>query len=155
MARQQNNNSPAPLSPRQEGLFDLVASQATAYPRQAFVYVCNAVQVIANEIAADHAKKSNSSRTRHISGQELAHGLKNLLMKDFGRMAIDVLNEWNIHTTMDFGNIVYDLVAVRLLSVSPHDSPDDFADLYDFKEVFEPERSKKPAPLPVIDFLNK
>ncbi|MBR4519213.1 MAG: hypothetical protein IKO65_09460 [Victivallales bacterium] len=136
--------------PSQDELLDKCAEQNPAYPRAAYAFVCNAVHEIAREIARNSRKTA-----RHITGQELCRGMQTLLIRDYGRMAADVLSAWNIGETADFGNIVYALVDIGLLSVSNNDSRTDFIDVYRFHDVFVTpfQAAKNNRPLPVIDFL--
>ena len=73
---------------------------------------------------------------KHVSGAELLEGMKELLLNKFGPMTLSVLHFWGIHTTEDFGNIVFNLVANNLLSKSEEDKIDIFRRGYDFQEVF-------------------
>jgi uncharacterized repeat protein (TIGR04138 family) len=73
----------------------------------------------------------------HITGQTLCEGLRKLAIKKWGRLAMLVLNSWNIKTTHDFGEIVYLMIKHRWMSDQPTDSIDDFNDVYDFKTTFK------------------
>ena len=73
----------------------------------------------------------------HISGHDLACGLRDLALEKWGRMAKTVLNRWGIKTTRDFGEIVYLMIKNQWMSAQPSDSLDDFNDIYDFKTAFE------------------
>ena len=48
-----------------------------------------------------------------------------------------MLNYWGIMNTVDFGHIVFDLVAAGILRKQPEDKIDDFKQAYDFKDVFD------------------
>jgi len=84
----------------------------------------------------DHTLKS-LPELRHVSGQELVHGIERFAKAEFGPMAKHVLNTWGIRRTDDFGAIVFELVEQGVLRKTPDDSPEDFADRFDFDEVFE------------------
>lgn len=75
-------------------------------------------------------------RPRHVRGGELLEGIKEYAKKEFGPMARTVLEHWGITSTIDFGNIVFNLIDVKLLGKTEEDSIEDFKDGYDFKEVF-------------------
>ena len=75
-------------------------------------------------------------RYRHVSGEELLEGMKELLLNKFGPMTITVLNYWGIRSTDDFGNIVFNLVENRVLSKTDEDNIDHFRNRYNFDEVF-------------------
>jgi uncharacterized repeat protein (TIGR04138 family) len=73
----------------------------------------------------------------HVSGRDLACGLRDLAVERWGRLSKTVLNRWGIKTTRDFGEIVYLMIEYKWMSAQPSDSIDDFNDVYDFKTVFE------------------
>ena len=74
---------------------------------------------------------------RHISGRELADGVRDLSINRFGPMARTVLEHWGIRQTADVGGIVFGLVECGILIKTDEDSLDDFDDVYDFDEAFE------------------
>lgn len=88
-------------------------------------------------MAALHHTVSKLPKSRHISGSELLHGIRNYAQEQFGPMARTVLNYWGVRKTEDFGQIVFALVEVGILRKQPDDTLEDFKDVYDFKEVFD------------------
>ncbi len=74
---------------------------------------------------------------RHLSGEELLDGIKELLLKKFGPMTMSVLKHWGIKSTEDFGNIVFNLVEYKVLNKTEDDSIEHFRNGYDFTEVFQ------------------
>ena len=64
-------------------------------------------------------------------------GVRRLAMEQFGPLARTVLEYWGIHSTDDLGEIVFDLVDMGVLVKNPRDRPEDFADVFDFEEVFD------------------
>ncbi len=78
-----------------------------------------------------------SRLNRHVSGQQLCWGLRDLALQKWGLMASSVLKRWNIASTADFGRIVFALVNNGCLQKQPSDSPEDFKDVYDFAEAFD------------------
>jgi len=84
----------------------------------------------------DHTLRS-LPELRHVSGQELVEGIETYAKSEFGPMAKHVLNAWGITRTDDFGAIVFELVEQGVLRKTQDDSPEDFADRFDFDEVFE------------------
>jgi uncharacterized repeat protein (TIGR04138 family) len=75
-------------------------------------------------------------RERHVSGRELLDGIRVLALKRFGRMAKLVLNSWRVHTTDDFGAIVFNLVDSGLMSKTEEDKVEEFHSVYDFDRAF-------------------
>lgn len=72
---------------------------------------------------------------RHISGQELCYALKQLAHEKYGYLAKLVLANWGIHSTSDFGEIVYNLIRIGKMSKSDGDRREDFDDVYDFHQA--------------------
>ncbi|MCG2713245.1 MAG: hypothetical protein L6308_00120 [Candidatus Omnitrophica bacterium] len=75
-------------------------------------------------------------KTTHVSGSQLAHGLRDFAINQYGALAHRVLTYWGINQTEDFGNIVFSMIEKKLLSKTQEDRLADFALVYDFKEVF-------------------
>jgi len=84
-----------------------------------------------------YTAKKAATEPNHVTGQNLCEGLRKLSIEKWGRLAMLVLNRWNIKTTHDFGEIVYLMIKHEWLSVQPTDSIDDFNDVYDFKTAFK------------------
>ena len=80
---------------------------------------------------------SEEGKGAHVTGQRLCEGLRKLAVEKWGRLAVLVLNSWNIKATRDFGEIVYLMIKNKWMSAQPTDSIDDFNDVYDFKTVFK------------------
>ncbi len=74
--------------------------------------------------------------SKHVSGEEILEGIKELLMKKFGPMTMPVLKNWGIKSTVDFGNIIFNLVDNEILSKTKEDDIQTFHDGYDFDDVF-------------------
>ena len=75
-------------------------------------------------------------KPRHVSGQELLEGLRELALAEFGPMTQTTLAEWGITCTEDFGEIVFNMVETGLLGKTEEDSRADFARGYDFDKAF-------------------
>lgn len=100
------------------------------YPRfhgKAYLFLLSALHVVLEGL----------EEPRHISGKELAHGVKELALDRYGPMARTVLEHWGIHSTRDLGEIVFAMVECGILIRREEDRKEDFQDLYDFEEVFE------------------
>jgi uncharacterized repeat protein (TIGR04138 family) len=88
-------------------------------------------------LSALHHVMENLDRPRHISGQELAGGVRELALERYGPMARTVLEHWGIHATEDLGEIVFALVECGILIKQDDDRKEDFRDVFDFEEAFE------------------
>ncbi len=101
------------------------------YPREAYHFVRDALQ-FTNE---------STGEARHVSARELLEGIRVLARQQFGPLAKWVLADWNIRTTDDFGNIVFNMIEAGEMGKTPQDDVSDFARAYDFAEVF-PEQAE-------------
>ncbi|RMH17667.1 MAG: hypothetical protein D6701_07240 [Gemmatimonadetes bacterium] len=88
-------------------------------------------------LAALHRVMEGLEEPRHISGRELAEGVRTLAIERFGPMARTVLEYWGIHATEDLGDIVFALVECGILIKQEEDRREDFEDVFDFEEAFE------------------
>ena len=75
---------------------------------------------------------------RHLSGRELLEGIRALALDMFGPLAPLVFRHWGVHTTDDWGEIVFLLVEQGVLKRTEEDSRTDFAGVYDFSVAFRP-----------------
>jgi len=75
-------------------------------------------------------------KTAHVTGVQLAHGLRDYAINQYGALAGRVLAHWGINQTQDFGNIVFNLIEKKLLSKTKEDALLDFNAVYDFKMAF-------------------
>ncbi|TVR63667.1 MAG: hypothetical protein EA422_08730 [Gemmatimonadales bacterium] len=88
-------------------------------------------------LSALHYVMDGLENPRHISGAELADGVRALAIREFGPMARTVLGFWGIQSTENIGEIVFALVDTGVLIKEDDDSLDDFRDLFDFEVAFE------------------
>lgn len=103
-------------------------------------YACNAYYFALD--ALDYTmvtlgRERRAGESRHVGGRELLDGIRQLAGNQFGPMAKVVFNQWGITNTEDFGEIVFNLIDVGLLSRRDEDSRLDFSDGYDFDHVFD------------------
>lgn len=88
-------------------------------------------------LAALHSVLQGLEGPRHISGRELAEGVRDLALERYGPMARSVLEHWGIHATEDVGGVVFALVEQGILVKQEEDRLEDFTDVFDFEEAFE------------------
>lgn len=72
----------------------------------------------------------------HVTGQVLCEGLRRFALERWGRLALLVLESWQVTRTRDFGEIVYALIEYEWMSALPTDTIDDFDDVYNFSTAF-------------------
>lgn len=102
------------------------------YTRDAYLFVREALDHTQRTIGKDER-----GRIRHVSGQELLHGIRDYALSQFGPMTMTVLAEWGIADCQDFGEIVFNMVDIGILAKTDKDSREDFKTGYDFTEAFQ------------------
>lgn len=90
--------------------------------------------------AVTYASQVVLAHGAHVSGPELLEAIRLFLLDRYGLLAGEVLREWGVTKTQDFGEIVFHLVEAELLSKTEEDRLEDFRDVYSFEEAFDPER---------------
>lgn len=109
-----------------EELFLALQARNPRYHEEAYLFVLAALSHVIERLPA----------TRHISGRELAEGVRDLALQRFGPMARSVLEHWGVERTADFGEIVFGLVECGVLIKEDEDSPADFDNVYSFDDAF-------------------
>lgn len=110
-----------------DAVLDELREKNPRFDPRAYLFVLNAL----------HKVIGNLDQPRHITGPELARGVRELALEQFGPMARTVLEHWGIHATEDMGRVVFAMVEHGILVKQDGDRPEDFADVFDFEEAFE------------------
>jgi uncharacterized repeat protein (TIGR04138 family) len=108
-------------------LFTALRTRNPRYPEAAYVFVLSALNYVLERLP----------EPRHITGREMAEGVRDLALERFGPMARTVLEHWGIEQTADVGKIVFALVESGVLIKQEEDSPADFVDVFDFDDAFD------------------
>ena len=116
------------------------------YPVEAYVFIREALAFAADSLELGsqnldeetaEAEAQKNRRERHLSGQELCEAIRLYALKQYGFMAKVVLNNWGVHETSDFGEIVYNMIDVGIMKKSSRDQRAHFNGVYQFNEAFE------------------
>ena len=109
------------------------------YNRDAYPFIFEALRYTLNSIG----------EKRHVSGRELAEGIRDYAKDQFGGLAKMVLEQWGMHKTDDFGEIVFHLVDHGLMGKTDDDRKEDFNGVFDFEDAFpidySPPKESKPS----------
>ena len=108
-------------------VLDELREKNPRFDPRAYVFVLTALHEVIGDL----------DEPRHITGPELAEGVRALALERFGPMARTVLEHWGIHATEDMGRVVFAMVEHGILVKQDGDSPEDFADVFDFEEAFD------------------
>lgn len=110
-----------------EGVMGRLRKRNPRFHEMGYIFVLSALHHVLERL--DHP--------RHVSGRELAEGVRDLALDRFGPMARTVLEHWGLHSTEDLGEMVFAMVDCGVLLKQEGDSIDDFIGVYDFEEAFE------------------
>jgi uncharacterized repeat protein (TIGR04138 family) len=110
---------------------ELIVARDARFGRDAYSFVREALDFTQKTIG-----RENRGAIRHITGQELLDGIRQLALTHFGPMVTTVFEEWGIRQSRDFGEIVFNMVETGLLAKTEKDSRDDFQNGYDFTDAF-------------------
>ncbi len=95
--------------------------------------------------ALTYTQQSQSeAQKKHVSGEELLQGIKELGIQTFGPLAGMVFHTWGIENTRDFGHIVFNLVEEGFMGDQEQDSIEDFENGFDIDTVFWEAYQDKP-----------
>ena len=83
-----------------------------------------------------HFTQKRFKRQGHVRGKELAEGIRDLAIEQFGPMAKTVFTHWGVGRTEDLGNIVFNMIDKKVFSKNGEDSLQDYRNVYDFERVF-------------------
>jgi uncharacterized repeat protein (TIGR04138 family) len=111
-----------------KGLNDLktIVKKDTRYRLEAYIFVLKSL---------DYTRKI-LQKERHVTGKELLEGIRKMAIHHYGLMAKAVLAHWGVQETLDFGNIVFNMVNAKILTKTAEDNIRDFMGVYDFNEAF-------------------
>ena len=115
-------------------IWPLLKDKGLPYPPRAYVLVQEGLRHTVEQVFdGDDARLDGD---RHVSGQELCIGIRDVAIDQFGPLARTVLGAWGVHRTEDFGRMVEAMVEAGVLRMSEQDTMDDFESVYDFGEAF-------------------
>jgi uncharacterized repeat protein (TIGR04138 family) len=107
-------------------VLDKLRERYPRYHETAYVFVLSAL----------HHVIEGLPEPRHITGRELAEGVRDLALARFGPMARDVLEHWGVARSGDIGELVFALVEAGILIKQDEDDLEDFENVFDFDQAF-------------------
>lgn len=106
----------------------------TKYAADAFLFVLYGI----------YSPVQSTHLVAHISTKQFCENLRDIAFQLYGDNAQQQLAEWAIHTTEDFGSIMYLLIENGFAFESEEDSLDQFSEVYDFDVAFAERPRKRP-----------
>ena len=120
--------------------------QDRRYRFEAYAFVFEALGYAHKVLGLGVTKKSESATRKrakpaggeeepenHLTGQQLCEAIRLYALEQYGYMAKCVLNNWGVHTTGDFGEIVFNLIRIGEMRKTKDDRREDFDGVYDFE----------------------
>jgi uncharacterized repeat protein (TIGR04138 family) len=93
--------------------------EAYAFLFEALQYAQNVLEMGAESPGEPAEQGQEASPQRHVTGQELCEAIRHFALDQYGYMAKTVLNNWGIHGTGDFGEMVYNLIRIGHMQRRP------------------------------------
>ncbi len=112
-------------------IVEKIVAQDPRFHRDAYDFLREAL-----DHTQQHHAQGGEDIQRHVSGQQLLEGIRDYALREFGPMALTVLNEWGITRCGDFGEIVFNLIDHQVLRKTESDTRADFQTGYNFEEAF-------------------
>jgi uncharacterized repeat protein (TIGR04138 family) len=115
-----------------EHAIDSILQRDSRFHPQAYIFLKEALDFTLARIV-----ESNQGRQRHVTGQELLEGFRDLALREFGPMAGTLLREWGLSQCQDVGDMVFHLIDEQVFGKQDSDTKEDFSAIYAFDEAFE------------------
>lgn len=126
-------------NPHLDAIIAKIVEKDPRYGEGAYSFVEKAVSYTVKKLN----KEGNPKGMRHVSGQELLEGVSLYAVEQYGPLAPEVLDDWGVRSGPDVGNIVYNMIHMKLLSASSEDSQSDFDCCFDLLSHVESLLEKK------------
>lgn len=72
----------------------------------------------------------------HVSARQLLEAFRELMLERYGTQALVMADLWDVTSTDDIGEMVFQLVEAGLLGRSEQDRREDFRGVFDFEAAF-------------------
>lgn len=122
--------------PSAQEILNTLCKRDPRYPVEAYEFVFAALGYVQDEMKKQGNIKEGPN---HITGKQLAIGCRDFALQEFGMMAGTVLKSWGISRTDDFGEIVYNLIGVELMTKNDTDRKEDFHNVYNLQKELSQE----------------
>jgi uncharacterized repeat protein (TIGR04138 family) len=115
------------------------------YHRNAYFFVFEALRYAQEQMGLGQPTVSDDpeiEEQRHVTGQQLCEAIRRYAVEQYGMLAKNVLSDWGVHTTGDFGEIVFNLIDIGQMKKTDADRREDFENVFDFddglRDAFQP-----------------
>jgi uncharacterized repeat protein (TIGR04138 family) len=107
---------------------------------EAYQFIRESLQYAHEHLMGEIEEKNKAEKggPNHVTGQQLCEACRLYAVEQYGYLAKMVLGSWGVHSTSDFGELVYNLIRIEQMRKSDSDRREDFDDVYAFDDAFEP-----------------
>jgi uncharacterized repeat protein (TIGR04138 family) len=106
------------------------------YHRDAYFFVFEALRFAQEQLGiggmGSQGEESDPDEERHVTGQQLCEAIRQYAIQQYGMLSKNVLNEWGVRSTADFGEIVFNLIEIGQMKKTDSDRREDFENVFDF-----------------------
>ncbi|MGC4016582.1 MAG: hypothetical protein QM755_18985 [Luteolibacter sp.] len=107
-----------------------VVGRDKRYEPHGFFFLKDALDFTLKRVA-----DGNSGSARHVSGQELLEGFRDLALEQFGPMGSTLMAEWGVNECSDVGEMVFLLIEEGMFGKQESDTKEDFAGNFNLREA--------------------
>ena len=111
---------------------DVIRKKDPRYERDAYHFLRDALDYTIKQ----RKKAREGGPCGHVTGQQLLEGIRLYALKQFGPMALTVLEYWGVRRCDDFGEMVFNLISVGIFGKTETDTIEDFRGAYTFHDAF-------------------
>jgi len=107
------------------------------YHRNAYFFVFEALRYAQEQLGLGQPSITDDpalEEQRHVTGQQLCESIRRYAVDQYGMLAKSVLNDWGVHKTADFGEIVFSLIEIGQMKKTASDRREDFENVFDFND---------------------
>jgi uncharacterized repeat protein (TIGR04138 family) len=107
------------------------------YHRDAYFFVFEALRFAQEQLGLGGMRGTDApdvEEERHITGQQLCEAIRQYAVQQYGMLSKNVLNEWGVHNTGDFGEIVFNLIDIGQMKKTASDRREDFDNVFNFDD---------------------
>lgn len=115
------------MSEKLERSIEELARADRRFPPGAYMLVFEGLEVALARLA----------HRRHVAPPELLAGIRDAAVTQWGFLARTVLDQWNIRSTGDLGDVVFNLIQRGLLVAGDEDHRGQFENVFDFEQAFD------------------
>lgn len=129
----------------EELVFLELARKDSRFPADAYRFISDSLAYASDSLSLDLEARQQTCLNKfgeetvehHFTGQQLCEAFRLYAINQFGYLSVLVLNTWNIYSTSDFGDIVYNMIDAGLMKKSDQDQREDFNNVFEFDTAFE------------------